>query len=60
MPNGGKYLREYKFTFEAFQETMDLFFLGHLLINAGFDLLKPISRKIEFDTKDFIFEQEIE
>ena len=60
MPNGGTYYREVSFSFERFQDSFDLFFLGRWLICEGFDLQRQIERKIDFDTKNLIFKQKIE
>jgi len=60
VPNGGTYYRETRFSFEGFQESFEVFFLGRWLTEKGFDLRNPIERSIDFDTKDLIFKQEIE
>lgn len=60
MPNGGTYYKETRFSFEGFENSFELFFLGRWLIGKGFDLQRPIERKIDFDNKDLIFKQKIE
>ena len=60
MPNGGTYKKTTRLRSEQWQSGRRLFFLGHWLMTEGFDLSRPIERRIDFDTLDFIFEQDIE